>query len=637
MLKNMKIIIPLLILSVGMSRAQIQTTDFPKEGFEKRIEDYVNSLWLIDTHEHLTLEEDRIKKADKLDFTYLFEHYTIEDLISASNQKGLMSMIFANSFPLADRWELFKPFFRETRNTAYTRASMMAAREIYGIKDINDDTYAELSDRIREASKPGLYRKILKDKAKIELSIVDIGHRRLDKEFYRHVERFDNFIIVSSFTEIQRLGDRYNISVNTLEDFVKALRVAFKEGLDYEMVGVKSALAYQRILKYDNTPQKKAETVFNKLSKGENVSREEIKALQDYMMHRVLDLADEYKLPVQIHTGLQAGNGNYITNSKPTHLINLFMEYPHVNFCLFHSSYPYGEELSVLAKNFPNVFIDMCWTPVISPAFSIRFLDEWLETVPANKIMVFGGDYRIVELAYVHSVFARRVVSKVLINKVRDGYFSEEEAKYAAKKILRENALEIFKLKGRSRGLKNIAALQRPGRLHDWWVIHNSNKGLIRDYKIIGPFPFGDGLDGSYAPETELDFNKSYRGMEKEVHWRSVKTGEDGYLNFIAQYSHGNSELVAIAYAYTEIISPDNREITLTLGSNDGAKVWLNGEVIYNVHIGRGAVADQEFLKVKLKKGINKLLVKVENLGASWGLYLRVVDPEGKLKTGIFD
>ncbi|MCK5700258.1 MAG: amidohydrolase family protein, partial [Cyclobacteriaceae bacterium] len=418
--------------------------------------------------------------------------------------------------------------------------------------------------------------------------IMDGGHRRFDKEFYRHVERFDQFINISSIAKIKELGSHYKVDIKSLDDFQKALRIAFEEGVSYEMVGVKSGLKYNRIIKYDNIPKDQALSIFEKLKQQESVSKIEIKAIQDYMMHRVLDLADEYKLPVQIHTGLLSGNGNYITNSKPTHLTNLFMEYPQVNFCLFHSSYPYGAELSVLAKSFPNVFIDMTWSAVISPAYSIRFLDEWLETVPANKIMAFGGDYSIVELSYAHSVFARRIVSKVLIGKVRSGYLSEEEAKYVAKKILRDNALEIFKLKGHSRGLKNIEALNRPGRLHDWWVIHNSPKGIIHDWKIIGPFPFGSGLDEIYPPEEELDFDKSYDGMDRTVTWRSVKTGESGYLNFVAMYSENNYDLVAMAYAYTEVISPDERDITLTLGSNDGAKVWINGKVIYNLHTARG-------------------------------------------------
>ncbi|MCK5456032.1 MAG: hypothetical protein KAI45_02825, partial [Melioribacteraceae bacterium] len=57
-----------------------------------------------------------------------------------------------------------------------------------------------------------------------------------------------------------------------------------------------------------------------------------------------------------------------------------------------------------------------------------------------------------------------------------------------------------------------------------------------------------------------------------------------------------------------------------------------NREVVYNKHAGRNAVADNEILTIKLKKGNNKILVKIENIGASWGLYLRVVDPKEELE-----
>ncbi len=614
---------------ISTNGAQIQTTNLPEPGFEKRIETHVNEILLIDTHEHLITEEERIQKADQLDFTYLFSHYANEDLISASNMKGIMNIVFSNDFPLEDRWELFYPFFKEMRNTAYARAAMLAANDLYGVKDLNEESYVSLSEQIREKSKPGLYEWILKEKSGIELSIVDGGHRHYDTLFYRHVERFDQFIQVSSKTEIVKLGSDYDINVKSLDDYIIALREAFEAGVDYNMVAVKTGLAYQRILKYNNTSSERATDVFNALFREEAVKADEIKALQDFMMHRVLDLANEFDLPVQIHTGLQAGNGNDITNSNPTHLINLFMEYPEVNFCLFHSSYPYGGELSVLAKNFPNVFIDMCWTPVISPAYSIRYLDEWLETVPANKIMLFGGDYSVVELVYAHSVFARRILTRVLCDKVGSGYFSEEEALDIAEKLLRKNALEIFKLRGHSRGAGNIAALQRPGRLKDWWEIHNSTQGIIRSWLVSGPYPFDEGLDGVHPPETE-----AYTGS-----WQKIKTDPEGYLNFISVFSQDKDaavDMIGMAYASTEIISPDDRDLTLTLGSNDGAKIWLNGEVIYNEHVGRSAIADQVFLKVHLKKGSNTLLAKVENLGANWGLYMRIVDKTKSVKINEF-
>jgi uncharacterized protein len=160
-----------------------------------------------------------------------------------------------------------------------------------------------------------------------------------------------------------------------------------------------------------------------------------------------LDLAKANDIPVQIHTGIQAHNGNIIENAKPTHLVNLFQEYPDVKFILFHGGYPYGGEQATLAKSFRNVYLDMCWLYIISPSYSERYLHEWFETVPANKIMAFGGDYANVEGTYSHLLLAKQIVSNVLIDKVKDGYFSENEAVNIAQMIFHDNAVRILNLK----------------------------------------------------------------------------------------------------------------------------------------------------------------------------------------------
>ncbi len=90
----------------------------------------------------------------------------------------------------------------------------------------------------------------------------------------------------------------------------------------------------------------------------------------------------------------------------------------------------------------------MCWLYVISPSYSERYLHEWLETVPASKIMGFGGDYINVENAYAHLQFGKQVIANVLIDKVRDGYMSETEAKKIAQSILHDNAVRIYNLSG---------------------------------------------------------------------------------------------------------------------------------------------------------------------------------------------
>lgn len=630
-----------MFLLVQSTTAQIKIVDPPKAGYGERIKSLVDEIRIIDTHEHLVSEEERIKSAEKLDFTSLFRHYAKEDLISASNNKGLVELIYNPDFPLMDRWQILEPLYKSMGATGYGRVPLIAARDLYGVSEINASTIELLSEKIRQASKKGLYNDILKERAKIDVAIQDMGHQKFDPNYYLHVERFDQYAMVSSISEIKDMGKLHNLSVNSLLDYQRVLRKAFLRGFDSGMVGVKIALAYKRNLKFENVSKERAEKIFSRLTTNSPVDAEETKALQDYLLHRILDLVDEFDLPVQIHTGLHAGNGNDITNSKPTHLVNLFTEYPGIDFLLFHGGYPYGGELGTLAKNFPNVYIDMCWTYVISPSYSERYLHEWIETVPANKILGFGGDYSFVEAVYAHSVMARQIIAKVLTAKVRDQYLTEKEASNIARMILRENAMRVFKLDGNTGIFDGVEALTKEGPIKDWWDIRKSDKGFIRNWKVIGPFDLGTGLDYRYPPEAELNLNKALEGKGGTVRWNTENTTASGYLNLITVFGKQNPDInprsEGIAYAYTEVVSPDSRDVKITLGSNDGAKMWVNDDIVYNVHAGRNAVADYEILKVKLKKGKNKILVKVENLGASWGLYLRIIDPENELKIHRFN
>jgi len=130
-------------------------------------------------------------------------------------------------------------------------------------------------------------------------------------------------------------------------------------------------------------------------------------------------------------------------------LSNLFLEYPNVDFDIFHIGYPYQQVLSVLAKTFPNVYIDMCWAHIISPTASINALIEWIDSVSINKISAFGGDYCFIDGVYGHRYLARINVSKSLARKVEDGVFDIEKAKEISMMLFYNNPFKIFKLKGK--------------------------------------------------------------------------------------------------------------------------------------------------------------------------------------------
>lgn len=447
-MKNLLILF-ICLLSTPSLFAQIQLRPLPEQGFEQRITDYVNKLELSDSHEHL-MNQESIKNSQMLDFTLLLHHYADDDIKSAGMGKSQFAELLTNKYSVEEKWKIVKPYWEKSKNTAYNRVVLLAMDKLYGIKDLNDQTVVELSEAIIKSYDGDWYNYVLKEKSNIRYAIMDVGSRRLEDDMFRYVEKFDQFIRINSRENLESVGNKFSMEVNSLSALVSVLEKAFDAAAVRGIVGVKSTAAYHRILKYEHVSENQARKVFNDLmglSRGDVLEFNDVKPLQDYMMHQIIQQARKYQIPVQIHTGFHAGDGNYISNSNPALLANLFLEYRDVNFSLFHGGYPYGGELAALAKSFRNVYLDMSWIYVISPSYAQRYLHEWLETVPSNKIMAFGGDYHNVENTFGHSLMAREVVAKVLVEKVKTGYLTETESKEIAKRILYTNVIDLFGIK----------------------------------------------------------------------------------------------------------------------------------------------------------------------------------------------
>ena len=444
--------IPLILFSAILYfspvNAQVQIRPLPEEGFEKRIRDNINRMDIVDTHEHLT-NPSGIGKSGMCDFTLLLHHYADDDIKSAGMSKQAFEKILSDSLSVMEKWQAIKPFWEGSCNTAYNRAVLLAADSLFGISDLNEETVEELSAKIKKAYETDWFNNVLKNKCHLKYVVADVTDRSYgDPEMFRYVKRFD-YINIDSKKSLAAIEKRQNTKIKKLDDLMEALEDEFNAAVDGGCVCVKIGVAYNRILLFEDVQKESAEEIFNKILKSSDAKKfafDEVKHLQDFMTHRVLELALKYDMPVQIHTGLQAGDGNLIENSNPTHLATLFLRYRDVKFILFHGGYPFGGELSTLSKNFRNVYIDMCWLYIISPSYSERYLHEWLETVPASKIMAFGGDFHNVEGVYGHLLMAKQIVANVLIDKVKDGYFTEEEAMAVSKMLFYENAVRIMKL-----------------------------------------------------------------------------------------------------------------------------------------------------------------------------------------------
>jgi len=427
----------------------------------ERISTEIETIPLIDTHEHLVSEETRL--SQKIDLFYWFSHYASSDLVSAGMSEETLERLRDPDRPLSERWAEFAPVWEDARTTAYGRTLLLAARDLFDIYDINEATYQELSEKISASNYEGWYDHVLKDQANIALSILDpledfdpTPLEGINRRFFAPVIRLDDFVTACNRIELMALERKTGMMIHSLDDLLEAVGLASERAVAAGVVGVKVGLAYSRTLHFEKVARADAERVFNRISRyplalndvaqQPPVSWTEAKPLQDYLMHQVIRLAIEQHLPIQIHTGLQEGTGNFLANANPLHLVNLLIEYPEARFDLFHAGYPYQGEMATLGKNFRNAYVDLCWVHIISPWVARQTLHEWIETVPANKIFAFGGDYIFVEGAYAHSRMARSNVAQVLTEKVEAGYLTEDEAIAVGHKLLRENAARFFRL-----------------------------------------------------------------------------------------------------------------------------------------------------------------------------------------------
>jgi len=436
----------------------------------RRIQAAVEAIQLVDTHEHLFAEDERHRAA--VDFGYLFPHYASSDLVSAGLPPALLEAVRLPSLPammerwrrmrraryfptpprtdmsLEERWEVLAPYWECIRSTGYGTCLRIAIRDLFGVADLSGQTIRELSDAIADSRRPGWYQHVLKERARIAVSIQDDGRATVDKSFFVPAVRLELFAVARTREELSALEGECAFAIHSLDALVKAMQTALDRYVMEGAVAVKIGLAYRRTIRFEKVPRADAERLFNRIGShlGEGPSWEEVRPLQDYMIHQIIRAAIDRDLPIQIHTGLQEGNENILTNSNPMLLVNLFIEYREAKFDVFHGAYPYTGELLALAKNFPNVYLDLCWLHIISPSAGARVLHEAIETIPANKIFAFGGDFIIPEGAYGHSVMARQVVSRVLTEKVAEGYLSEDEAVGLAGRILRDNPAALYRL-----------------------------------------------------------------------------------------------------------------------------------------------------------------------------------------------
>jgi hypothetical protein len=174
-----------------------------------------------------------------------------------------------------------------------------------------------------------------------------------------------------------------------------------------------------------------------------------------------------------------------------------------------------------------------------------------------------------------------------------------------------------------------------PGLL--WLQIEPACRNLAAsDWLAAGPFPgagqrrlepVAEVLTRPLPPEQAAGVSASSAAQgEPAVRWTRLQGGD----LFVDLSTIAPGDTGAVGYAMTDIHSPTQRQAELLFGVDYWARVWLNGQVIFEPGDRPARVAPRpgEFvIPVTLQEGVNRLLVKVHAGGAGFGFWMSLTDP----------
>ena len=407
------------------------------------IRQYFDTIPIIETHEHYTQYHDT---GDALNF--IIGNYYSSDFASAGGgglPHGLSS---------EERYEYFLKFYKKSKHTAYARGVVEGLRICWGIESLDSyEQFQEFEEKLKTRN-ASIYDETM-EKLNIKAKVVDVdtsafvnGENKNYSKYCRFAFSLPGFHSVHSKNDLMKYNRYLKRAVTSLDDYLEGFDNFLQKSVDFGIVCFKDQTAYRRSIAYGNPTRDEAEKAFNAMMADprEIIGDDRARALDDWLFHYAMRKAAHYDLPVQIHTGHMAGIRNDIVKTNASHLIPSIELHEDVRFDLFHGNWPYMDEYIFMGKNYPNVYLNLCWAQSIDPLYCIELMKRAVMTVPHSKIFAFGGDTGMIEWAAGYLSQAKDNVACALSELADSGWLNIDEAKQIGYDWFFNNPNDFYRL-----------------------------------------------------------------------------------------------------------------------------------------------------------------------------------------------
>jgi len=259
-----------------------------------------------------------------------------------------------------------------------------------------------------------------------------------------------------------------------------------------------------------------------------------------------------------------------------------------------------------------------------APASLVARYRELFEQVAASdqeRAMLLSGLAQVVDLGAL-DLIAEQFENAAIFNEAANAFVR------AAKPLFPADP------EGVGKQLKSLAEKNIPdnvrNQIGEILAIADNFQGYICAWQVSGPYE----ISGKSADDLfDMPFPPEMEGVEAV--WRVAPMAQEYSRPWAVLLDRIFGGADRVAYLRTHVWLPAAMDGVLLLGTNDGCKVWVNGQLVHQFKGGRAFEPDQDRVSISLREGWNTLLIAVYQYGGAWAASARITAPDGQPVPGL--
>jgi glucuronate isomerase len=339
---------------------------------------------------------------------------------------------------------------KAVRNTVNYWCFQNMARDLYGFRDeyLDEGNCDWLFDAVAEKIEDTSWEVRVLDAARVErVSAAREATPRLADRYFPY--EYGEYLIcpghsadpVACFT---RVGE----SIQSAADLAAGIRERIQQLVkDY---GVRALHIWIPLtFTYRRYEEGQVQAAFTKQLSRASVTVAEQDQLTSFTADRAAEVCGEVGLPIQLFFGsipVEAG-GPQVSLYRPEWLralVPFFSKHSGTNFDLFLATRVISHEATVLARNYPNLWVSGAWWQAFTPSTLSIFYRDRLEMLPMNRWNAFYSDAYCAEWVYGKSTLVRNRLALALSEMLEEGLLSRGMVEEMVSSLLRDNALRLY-------------------------------------------------------------------------------------------------------------------------------------------------------------------------------------------------